>query len=440
MTISQLTEFRGFNPKLYLPNNVSRYVLHQAVATTDNKENAVLNLTGPTDWALDREVRDSLTLARVGLLMRASFFGNMATRLKLINSDEWCNTAATDGRNFYYNSRFIKMLTPKGIEFLFGHEVLHVVFDHMDRREDRHPLLWNIADDYCVNSMCIKYKIGEKITEVPILHDTKYDGLSAEEIYDILYEKAEKIDVSALADKMLDRHLSSNNSDDNGDGPPKLTDQEKAELRDEIKEAILSAAKNADAGTVPAEIEKLISNLTDPKMPWTTLIQQQIISTVKYDFNWSRINRKGWDMDGIMPGIKNDIMIDVAIAFDASGSMSEEAKHELLSEVQGVMHSFGAFKIHLFSFDTHVFSVADYTSENLDTLTEYKVGGGGGTDFGCIFKHLKDNEIEPKLLIVFTDGYPYGTWGDENYCDTLWILHGTETIEPPFGNWAYYKK
>ena len=59
---------------------------------------------------------------------------------------------ATDGRNFYYNTRFIDMLKPKEVEFLFGHEVLHCVYDHMGRRGDRDPQLWNVADDYCANA------------------------------------------------------------------------------------------------------------------------------------------------------------------------------------------------------------------------------------------------------------------------------------------------
>ena len=28
----------------------------------------------------------------------------------------------------------------------------------------------------------------------------------------------------------------------------------------------------------------------------------------------------------------------------------------------------------------------------------------------------------PKCLVVFTDGYPFGSWGDENYVDTVRIL------------------
>ena len=116
-------------------------VLHAKAGTTaDSKENdKFANLIGPMDPALDRKVREKLITARVGLLLKASFFGNLATRLKLINADEWCGTAATDGRNFYYNSRFVDMLRPKEIEFLFGHEVLHCVYDHFGRRGSRDP-------------------------------------------------------------------------------------------------------------------------------------------------------------------------------------------------------------------------------------------------------------------------------------------------------------
>jgi len=82
-------------------------VLYATAGTTATKEDAkkFANLLGKMDPKLDREVRELLITARVGLLLKASFFGNLATRLKLVNADEWCPTAATDGRNFYYNCK-----------------------------------------------------------------------------------------------------------------------------------------------------------------------------------------------------------------------------------------------------------------------------------------------------------------------------------------------
>ena len=61
----------------------------------------------------DAEAREKLTTARIGLLLKASWFGSMAIRLPLVNADAWLPTAATDGRYFYYNSKFILMLAVK---------------------------------------------------------------------------------------------------------------------------------------------------------------------------------------------------------------------------------------------------------------------------------------------------------------------------------------
>ena len=423
-----------------------------ATTTANKKESDKFkNLCGPTDAKLDRDMREKLITARVGLLLRASFFGNLATRLKLVNADEWCPTAATDGRNFYYNSRFIEMLKPKEVEFLFGHEVLHCVYDHMGRRGDRDPQLWNIADDYCVNADLKKHRVGEFITTVPCLYDSKYEGMSAEEVYDDLYENAEKIDIGSLIDKLLDDHLDGESTDANGDkdgdqtgkggGKPKLTDEEKQQIKDEIKEAVLAAAAASDgAGNLPAGVRRIIQDMTAPKMNWRELLRMQLESTIKSDYSWMRSSRKGWDMDAVMPGQKPDELIDIAVFIDASGSIDGKMLKDFLSETSGIMDQFASYRVHLATFDTKVYNPQQFDSENLDSIADYEVEGGGGTDFDSIFEYLKDQQIEPKRLVVFTDGYPCGSWGDEVYADTVWIIHGSTSIVPPWGQYAYYEE
>jgi predicted metal-dependent peptidase len=419
-------------------------VLHATAGTTATKDDAkkFANLIGATDPKLDRVVREKLISARVGLLLKASFFGNLATRLKLINADEWCATAATDGRNFYYNTRFIEMLRPKEIEFLFGHEVLHCVYDHFGRRGDRDPQLWNIANDYCVNGDLVKHNVGEKITSVPCLYDRKYDGMSSEEVYDQLYEKATKIDIGSLLDQMIDEHLDGDgdgDGDEEGKGRPRLSAEDKQAIKDEIKEAMLAAAATVDgAGNLPAGVKRLIQQLTEPQMNWREILRMNLESTIKADYTWMRASRKGWHMDAVMPGQKPDEMIDIAVMLDASGSISPDMLRDFLSEIQGIMDSFPSYKIHVVTFDTDCYNPAQYDSDNLDSMIDYEVSGGGGTDFDCIFTYLKEEEITPRRLIVFTDGYPFGSWGDAEYCDTTWILHGTTTIVPPWGTHAYY--
>ena len=128
--------------------------MSQTSANTKDKNKDEFPVGFETIKAEDLEARERLTTARVKMLLKTSWFGTMATRLPLVNADAWLPTAATDGRYFYYNSKFILRLKPGELIFLFGHEVLHNVYDHLGRsKHNKHnPTLANIAADYCVNS------------------------------------------------------------------------------------------------------------------------------------------------------------------------------------------------------------------------------------------------------------------------------------------------
>jgi predicted metal-dependent peptidase len=402
------------------------------------------NLVGPTDSKIDALARERLVTARIGLLLRHSFFGNLATRMQLINADLWCSTAATDGQKFYYNSRFIMMLKPKEVEFLVGHEVLHVVYDHMGRRDNRDPEIWNIADDYAVNADLKRHKVGQFITSVPCLYETKYDGKAAEAIYDDLMKNVQKISIEDLLDQMIDDHMDGDGDGDNeGDGEgkgkrPSMSAEERERVRQEVKQAIINAASSAEAGQLPLGVERLIRQHTNPVMPWRELIQTNLTSAIRTDYSWMRPSRRGWHMDAIMPGMTPGEEIDVVVSIDMSGSISNKQAQQFLGEISGMMDAFDGYKIHVFCFDTEIYNPQDFNSENMDSIDTYEPAGGGGTDFDCIFTYLKDIGNVPKRLIVFTDGYPCGSWGDADYCDTTWIIHGDKNPNPPFGTYAIY--
>ena len=416
--------------------------MSEVIGNSKKKRSAKFEkLIGPTDPKVDHQARERLVTARIGLLLRHSFFGNLATRLSLINADEWCSTAATDGLKFYYNSRFIMMLKPKEVEFLVGHEVLHVVYDHMGRRNGRDPQMWNIADDYAVNADLKRHRVGEFIKTVPCLYEQKYDGKPAEEIYDDLMKNVQKINIEDLIDQMIDDHMDGEDSDNEGEGEskrPKMSAEERERVRQEVKQAILNAAQGADAGSIPKGVERLIKQHTNPVMPWRELIQTNLTSAIRTDFSWMRPSRRGWHSDAIMPGMTPGEEIDVTVAIDMSGSISDKQAQAFLGEIAGMMASFDGYKVHVFCFDTDVYNPADFTSENMDTIDSYEPAGRGGTDFDVIFAYLRREAIEPKRLIVFTDGYPCGSWGDPDYCDTTWIIHGDKDPNPPFGQFALY--
>ena len=413
------------------------------MSTTLAEKSKVVTVTNPQ---VDALARDKLVTARIGLLLKAPFFGNLATRLQLVNADEWCATAATDGRRFYYNSEFINKMPLKQVEFLFGHEVLHVVYDHMGRRGERDPKIMNIAADYCVNGDLMEQRVGEKI---PVgLYDNKYLGWSAEEVYDDLMQNANKIDINKLAEMLLDEHLDGEgegegeegDGDKDGKGRPRLSDEERKQIRDEIKDAVLQAAQAAGAGNLPGGVKRMIKDLTEPQINWKELIEQQIQSTIKDDYTFGRPSRKGYHLDAILPSQKPGETIDIVIGIDTSGSIGPDDLKIFFSEIKGIMDSYTEYKIVVMGWDTAIGGVGEFTSENMADITEFDPEGGGGTDPHCVWEYMIENNMEPKKLIMFTD-YCFFGWNPgqvENYCNTVWIIKGNPSAEPEFGIWAHY--
>jgi predicted metal-dependent peptidase len=429
-----------------------------------------MSVEGKTHWQPDPnvtpeqleemrvDVYDRIIVARVGLLLRHPFFGNMATRLRILAADEWLPTAAVDGRNLYYNTQFFNAMSNKEIEFVIAHEILHCVFDHLGRRDDRVPLIYNIAADYIVNNLLVRDRIGEMPKLVDCFQDFKYDGWTSEEVYDDIFKKYDEEELKQLGE-LLDEHLEMDDSDGDagseGDGGeekdangnsvskqrPKYSKDELKKIRDEIKENMISAAQSAGAGNTPAGVQRMIKELTEPKMNWRELLRQQIQSTIRNDYTFSRPNRKSWHTGAVLPGMDFDETIDICVALDMSGSIGDEQARDFLSEIKGIMEEYKDYNVKLWCFDTAVYNEQDYSADGGEDLMDYEIKGGGGTTFMANWDYMKENDIVPKKFIMFTDGYAWDSWGDEDYCDTVFIIHShhDKNLQAPFGVTAHYE-
>jgi len=402
------------------------------------------------------EVLDRIIVARVGLLLRHPFFGNMATRLRIMSADDWCPTAAVDGRNLYFNTQFFNAMSNKEIEFVIAHEILHCVFDHLERREDRDPQIYNIAADHIVNNTLVRDRIGEMPKLVDCFQDFKYENWTSEAVYDDIFGKYDEEQLKQLGE-LLDEHLDWGDNEGEGDSGsegedsngnkiskkrPKYSKEDLRKIRDEIKENMISAAQTAGAGNVPAGVERMIKELTEPKMNWREILRQQIQSTIRHDFTFSRPSRKGWHTGAILPGQNFAQQIDICVSLDMSGSIGDEQAKVFLSEVKGIMDEFKDYNVKIWCFDTKVYNEQDYSADSGDDLSDYEIMGGGGTDFMCNWEYMKDNDIIPKKFIMFTDGYAWDSWGDDNYCDTIFVLHShhDKNVQAPFGITAHYEE
>lgn len=405
------------------------------------------------------EVVDNIITSRIRLLLHHPFFGNIATRLRIAAADDWCPTAAVDGRNLYYNTQFFNAMDKDEITFVIAHEILHCVFDHLTRREDRDPMIFNIAADYIVNNILVRDKIGAKPKIVDCFQDFKYDTWTSEEVYDDIFNKYDEEELEQLGE-LLDEHIDweegegddegqgkedSNSEDSNGNNVskkrPKYSKEDLRNIRDEIKENMISAAQAAGAGNTPGEVARMIKELTEPKMNWREILRQQIQSTIRNDYTFSRPSRKAWHTNAILPGMNFDETIDICLALDMSGSIGDDQARDMLSEVKGIMDEYKDYNIKVWCFDTRVYNDQEYTADSGESIMDYELMGGGGTNFMCNWEYMKENDIVPKKFIMFTDGYTWDGWGDPDYCDTIFIIHShhNKDTQAPFGQTAHYE-
>lgn len=392
---------------------------------------------------LDVSAETRITQSRVRLLMNKPFFGTLATRLRL-QEVESMPTAATDGRHFFFNREFVDRLDDEELDFLVGHEVLHCVYDHMEAREDREPTLYNVACDFNINYTLVDLAIGKIIGEDKLnggkpCYDPKYAGMNSYEIYDQLLQEGHK------QMKGMDVHLedgTGKGGDEEGDGPKiptkSLTAEERKELQDEIKQAVLQAAQSA-GNDVPADIKRMIKELTEPKLSWKDVLRVQMESSLKSDFTFLRPSKRSGEV--IFPGMNKDEELHAVLALDMSGSISNDTAKEMLSETYGIMQQYDSYKITVLCFDTGIYNVETFSSEDGKDIREYEVVGGGGTEFDVVWKYMEQEGIEPDQLILFTDGYPWSSWGNPDYCDTLFVIHGDpqKRIHAPFGTTIHYE-
>lgn len=378
------------------------------------------------------QAMENMMVARISLLLEQPFFGTLAMKLQMVEvepgPDQKMKTAAVDGRKFWFNPGFTEKLDPEQRKFLMCHEVMHCALDHLYRRSDRDPKIWGSAADLVINASLVEQ--GLKMPPIGE-YDKEKLNWTAEDVYDEMIKNGDG------PTNNMDIHPGEEGFP--GEGMGALSEDEAQGLSDEWKDAIIQAA-SAAAGNVPAALRRLIEQITEPKMDWKQMLQMHLQACVRTDYTWMKPNKRTFGCGITLPSMDMDDMVKVAIAVDCSGSVSPDMLRDFLSEVKGIMDAFSGYEIHIACFDTQVYDYACLTGE--DEFEDYvsKVTGGGGTDFMCWWHWAQEQEWigDVRKILFFTDGYPYGDWGIDGVCETLWIVHGSRE-QAPFGVTVFYE-
>lgn len=403
---------------------------------------------------------------RTKLLALTPFFGHLALNLKprvATKADQVDTAAVAPDGSLILNYEFCKGLTNAQFCFLLCHEVLHPALFCFQRQGSRKAIistpdgalfsLWNLAHDLSFNPSIVELaKNSEAKGAVEVIPDAaideKYNGMSAEEIYDDLLKKAQKNKgggggCAGILQKMpggghsigddLRPDLSSTAE---GQRAAKGDKGAQKKIENDWKVATVQAAqvqeKEKGKGTLPGNIQKIIDELVDPKIDWRDVLSRWIGENGRrQDYTYRRPARRSAAIGEYLPSLQRFGVDDVIVLWDTSGSMNGREK-DILSEVQGICEDLG-LTLRVIMCDTRVCGDERDVQDALDIIG--KIRGGGGSNFCPAFKLLEDEGYEG-VVVTFTDGYiDVPAVKPHLIKAVLWVL-SEHDADPTGGKWG----
>lgn len=382
----------------------------------------------------DEEKKTRLDISRIKILMmnskKITFFIGLLMRMPIKITRE-IPTAAVDGKFLFINPDFwFKLKSQDEKIFLLLHEVSHIAYDHMGRRLQREPKKWNDACDYVINAFLSDagFRMPDEVTldengvkrivEIGLL-DSKYDGMSAEQIYELL-EKDPDYKPSNMGDIL----------------PPATQDpvQRQHEIHDMLAQAATQADMANDAGSVPQEIRRLLDRLKQPLINWKVALQRFLFDLAPNNYSWQRPRKRYIPLGMYLPQVQGTKVGQVDFAIDVSGSISEDDFNQFCSEVFGVFKQTKPEKIRLIQFDHQIQDISVVRS--VKDLLAVKFKGGGGTYLEPVMQDALQSKA--KALIVLTDGQ-FNTNITDPKKPVIWAVFNNPNWEAPFGSVIHFK-
>lgn len=353
--------------------------------------------------------------ARAQLLMDQPFFGALALRLKLVQDNDNCDTAATDGIRLVYNSKYIGKLDTVTRKGLIAHEVMHCVFNHMTRRQERDPKLWNIAADYAINNHLID--CGFVLPEGGLI-DEKYKDMTAEKIYANLdHEDPPK---QCAWGMVLDA------------GAGQLQAGSNAALESEWQVAVTQAAEVAKrAGKLPGSMQNFIQDIIKPVVDWRTVLWPFCTALTNDDYSWRKPHRAYISEDEYLPSMLTESAGHLGVVIDSSGSCENYWK-QFVNEMAAIHSELRPTQVTVLHVDTCVQHVDEVMPD--DIFPKSPIKGGGGTAFEPAFNYFNEHHPDVEAVVYLTD-LESNDFGEEPPYPVLWV--STERHEAPWGQTCY---
>lgn len=345
-----------------------------------------------------------LAKAKTSLILQHPFIGTVALGLPTV-LDDTVPTACTNGREVRYNPAFLDELTDEQVTFLVAHECFHPMLEHMYRMKGRHPRRWNMAADYVINQLLVDEKIGKFIDGGCLDRSLYAAGKGTSEgIYALLPESEDG--GGGIGDDLREP-----------DGSPAEQAQEQSEWRVRIAQAAQAAKM---MGKMSASMQRLVDEVLQPKVQWQDVLRRFMQRAKTNSRSWARPNRRFLTQDLYLPSVSGEIMGEIVVAVDCSGSIGKRQINEFAAEIRAIHEDTSPTALHVIYFDS---KVSHHDAFGPDDTVDIQPHGGGGTAFSPIFRFVQDTTMTPVACVVLTDLY-CNDFGPAPDYPVLWVSNG----------------
>lgn len=302
-------------------------------------------------------------------------------------------------RIVFYNSHYMRRYPRDVQSYLIAEQLVHIQLAHQMRRMDRDRRLWNAACSAVVSELLIADGFEPPVN---LVRQKEARGRSAEEMYDILLEKADITEPEPEeSEKPEDLYEEAAVTDRTGDSDRQAGDLQGAQNRD-IEDPGLAHA---------------VAGLPD-------LLEDSL----QLDYDWFPADRI---RDGMLIEQFRAYPVPHAeILLDTSASIDSDLLRAFVRGVKGLLREDAIVRVGCF--DTEFYGFQEIKSEK--DIAALDIKGSGGTNFETAVKAFS-GDAETK--IVFTDGYADMP---ETRCDAIWLVYSDMPVDPPGGRVIYVKK
>lgn len=289
----------------------------------------------------------------------------------------------------YINPELFSTYTLENRMAILKHEVLHAIFNHFLRKDNRDHKTWNIATDCAINQMinenhlpndCILPKTLSKLLNKKIPKNE-----NAEFYYDLLINQ--NVDMQTI-----DSHDVWDESENFGQ-----SENSKYIIKEITNKALSETIKQI--GRIPKEISKILEIINKKQeINWKKVLKN-VISNKRINTKRTiyRKDRRFNNRDDLKGKIK-DKLFNLLVILDVSGSMSDEEIQTTLSEIMNICRDIDVTLI-------QVDSEAKEPEKITKNTKVFSRKGNGGTYISTGLEKAKERKIQYDALIVITDGY-----------------------------------